>query len=54
MRNDDQQLQPPQHQDKQPGESSEMRPVPKTERGDYKASGKLQNKVVIVTGGDSG
>ena len=54
MRNNDQQLQPPQHQDKQPEESSEMRPVPKTERDDYKASGKLQNKAVIVTGGDSG
>ncbi len=54
MGNEDQPLQPPQHQEKQPGERSEMTPVPKTERDDYRPSGKLQDKVAIVTGGDSG
>ncbi len=46
--------QPPQHQDKQPGERSKMTPLPKTEDDDYRPSGKLQDKVAIITGGDSG
>jgi NAD(P)-dependent dehydrogenase (short-subunit alcohol dehydrogenase family) len=54
MGKDEQQLQPPQHQDKQPGERSEMTPKPKTENDDYKPSGKLRDKVAIITGGDSG
>lgn len=31
-----------------------MNPQPKSEMKDYKAAGKLKNKVAIVTGGDSG
>ena len=48
------QLQPPQHQGKQPGERSEMTPRPKTEDDGYRASGKLEGKVALITGGDSG
>jgi NAD(P)-dependent dehydrogenase (short-subunit alcohol dehydrogenase family) len=44
---------PPQKQNKQPGHEDEMRPLP-----DYvpktKGSGRLKNKVVLITGGDSG
>jgi len=47
-------LQPPQHQYKQPGERSKMSPLPITEDSGYRPSGKLENKVAIVTGGDSG
>lgn len=47
-------LQPPQHQEKQPGERSEMTPLPVTERDDYVPSGKLKGKTAIITGGDSG
>ncbi len=54
MNKEKEQLQPPQHQDKQPGERSEMEPTPVTERDDYKAAGKLEGKVALVTGGDSG
>jgi short chain dehydrogenase len=50
----DQQLQPPQHQDQQPGLESEMTPKPKAEDAQYKGSGKLQGKVALITGGDSG
>lgn len=44
---------PPQHQDHQPGIEQEMEPLPQFERS-YQASGKLLNKVAIITGGDSG
>lgn len=44
---------PPQHQDHQPGIEQEMEPLPQYERS-YQASGKLLNKVAIITGGDSG
>ncbi len=47
-------LQPPQHQEKQPGERSGMSPKPVTERENYTPSGKLAGKAAIVTGGDSG
>ena len=49
-----QQLQPPQHQEKNPGIEAEMDPQPVYLRPDYKAAGKLEGKVAIVTGGDSG
>lgn len=46
-------LQPPQKQDRQPGRESEMRPRP-----DYEplvaGSGRLRDKVALITGGDSG
>ncbi|MNI21928.1 General stress protein 39 [compost metagenome] len=44
---------PPQHQNHQPGSEEEMNPLPHFER-ENKASGKLLNKVAIITGGDSG
>jgi NAD(P)-dependent dehydrogenase (short-subunit alcohol dehydrogenase family) len=46
--------QPPQHQIKQPGIESEMRPKPEAEDKDYHASNKLKDKIAIITGGDSG
>lgn len=46
--------QPPQHQDRQPGLESQMHPRPEYVRPEYRASGKLQGKVAIITGGDSG
>jgi NAD(P)-dependent dehydrogenase (short-subunit alcohol dehydrogenase family) len=45
---------PPQHQEHQPGSEAAMRPRPKAEMADYKGSGKLQGKVALITGGDSG
>ncbi|MBP1157047.1 MULTISPECIES: SDR family oxidoreductase [unclassified Paenibacillus] len=45
---------PPQHQSVQPGLEYEMVPRPIFENPSYIGSGKLQNKVAIVTGGDSG
>jgi NAD(P)-dependent dehydrogenase (short-subunit alcohol dehydrogenase family) len=44
---------PPQHQEK-PGLESKIRPRPEYEAPLYKGSGKLQGKVALVTGGDSG
>ena len=48
------QLQPPQHQNQQPGIESEMTPKPKSDDPKYQGSGKLRNKVALITGGDSG
>ncbi|MCA1320114.1 glucose 1-dehydrogenase [Bacillus tianshenii] len=45
---------PAQHQNQQPGLESEMVPAPKSEDSSYKGSGKLKDKVAIITGGDSG
>lgn len=45
---------PPQHQDKQPGMEYLMNPRPIFNNPYYKSSGKLINKVAIITGGDSG
>lgn len=45
---------PPQHQEKQPGREHEMTPQPEFIRNDYRGSGKLRDKVAVVTGGDSG
>jgi NAD(P)-dependent dehydrogenase (short-subunit alcohol dehydrogenase family) len=44
---------PPQTQAK-PGLESKMRPLPEFKAEDYKAAGKLQDKVALITGGDSG
>jgi len=44
---------PAQHQ-KKPGHEHELDPRPRFEAPDYQGSGKLQDKVAIVTGGDSG
>ncbi|MHB0999663.1 MAG: SDR family oxidoreductase [Armatimonadota bacterium] len=45
---------PPQTQDQRPGIESEMNPVPESEEPGYMGSGKLQNKIALITGGDSG
>ncbi|MFC4870822.1 SDR family oxidoreductase [Negadavirga shengliensis] len=45
---------PEQQQDKQPGKEHEMMPQPEYIRAGYKGSGKLENKVALITGGDSG
>lgn len=49
-----QDLQPRQHQDQRPGLESEMTPFPRSENHHYQGSGKLQSKVALITGGDSG
>lgn len=46
--------QPPQHQDVQPGHQDRMTPRPSSERPEYRGSGKLRDKVALITGGDSG
>ncbi len=45
---------PPQSQNEQPGKEYLMTPKPIFDREDYIGSGKLQGKVAIITGGDSG
>jgi len=45
---------PEQHQDRQPGKESEMTPAPVYENKCYKPAGKLENKVAVISGGDSG
>ena len=45
---------PPQHQEDQPGHEHEMQPEPTYITGDYQGSGKLDGKVALITGGDSG
>ena len=45
--------QPPQKQDRQPGRETEMVPKPDFEPR-YSGSGRLEGKVALVTGGDSG
>src|SRR5438046_3735882 len=47
-------LQPPQHQRQQPGREHKMRPRPRAEDEKHRGTGKLQDKVAIITGGDSG
>ncbi|WP_138755692.1 SDR family oxidoreductase [Paenibacillus sinopodophylli] len=48
------QVNPPQHQSRQPGIEAEMNPLPIYESDTYKAAGKLKGKTAIITGGDSG
>lgn len=48
------QTRPPQHQQRQPGLEFEMQPRPEYVRDDYRPAGKLEGKVAIITGGDSG
>src|SRR5699024_4971628 len=45
---------PEQQQFQQPGIESEMNPLPEYIRQDYKGSNKLEGKVALITGGDSG
>jgi len=46
--------QPPQTQERQPGIEEQMEPRPEAVDPDYRAAGKLEGKVALVTGGDSG
>ncbi|MDV2683301.1 SDR family oxidoreductase [Alkalihalophilus lindianensis] len=46
--------QPAQHQNRQPGFEEDMEPKPIYDRPRYKGSGKLEGKVALITGGDSG
>lgn len=50
---DENQTLPPQEQP-EPGKEGLMHPRPEYRGEDYKAAGKLQGKVAIITGGDSG
>ncbi|AFN77970.1 short-chain dehydrogenase [Stutzerimonas stutzeri DSM 10701] len=50
---DQKQTMPPQQQP-EPGKEDEMTPRPEYRGEDYNAAGKLQDKVAIITGGDSG
>jgi NAD(P)-dependent dehydrogenase (short-subunit alcohol dehydrogenase family) len=45
---------PPQHQKRQPGRESKMRPKPRAKDPTDRGSGKLDGKVALITGGDSG
>lgn len=45
---------PPQHQEKQPGIESKMHPKPIFIDSEYVGSNKLEGQVAIITGGDSG
>ncbi|KMT13788.1 hypothetical protein BVRB_4g081620 [Beta vulgaris subsp. vulgaris] len=45
---------PAQRQETQPGKQHVMDPIPETARSQYKPANKLQGKVALVTGGDSG
>jgi NAD(P)-dependent dehydrogenase (short-subunit alcohol dehydrogenase family) len=45
---------PPQQQGRQPGMETEMNPKPEIIRDSYRGSGKLEGKVALITGGDSG
>ena len=47
-------INPPQQQARQPGKQRRMHPEPVTIRDEYAGSGKLEGKVALVTGGDSG
>jgi len=44
----------PEKQDKQPGIEADMNPAPEVIKDSYKGSQKLQDKVALITGGDSG
>jgi len=45
---------PPQHQNRQPGIEAVMIPPPQSSAEGYVGSGKLEGKVALITGGDSG
>jgi NAD(P)-dependent dehydrogenase (short-subunit alcohol dehydrogenase family) len=45
---------PEQSQDRQPGRQTEMVPQPRTENPSIKGSGRLEGRVAVITGGDSG
>ncbi|WP_276354604.1 SDR family oxidoreductase [Cohnella caldifontis] len=45
---------PEQHQNRQPGLEKDMKPIPESESPNYRPGGKLQGKVALISGGDSG
>ncbi|MDQ6694030.1 MAG: SDR family oxidoreductase [Chloroflexota bacterium] len=47
-------MQPPQHQEQQPGIEAKMTPRPESIKSEYRGSGKLKGKVALITGADSG
>jgi NAD(P)-dependent dehydrogenase (short-subunit alcohol dehydrogenase family) len=47
-------LRPAQEQKERPGREWKMTPQPEAERPDYRGSGKLDGKVALITGADSG
>ncbi|CQR47007.1 General stress protein 39 [Paraliobacillus sp. PM-2] len=47
-------IHPKQQQNRQPGLEIDMDPKPIFDNGNYQGSGKLNNKVAVITGGDSG
>jgi NAD(P)-dependent dehydrogenase (short-subunit alcohol dehydrogenase family) len=47
-------VRPPQRQKRQPGLEWKMRPRPRSGASDYAGSGKLRDRVALITGGDSG
>ncbi len=47
-------IRPPQHQDRQPGIESKMDPLPQSVDPQHRGSGKLDGKVALISGGDSG
>ena len=49
-----QKTRPAQTESRQPGTQRRMRPAPITIRDDYRGSGKLEGRVALITGGDSG
>jgi NAD(P)-dependent dehydrogenase (short-subunit alcohol dehydrogenase family) len=50
----DEEQRPPQHQDVQPGEQRPLVPAPVSLRPGSKGSGRMEGKVALITGGDSG
>lgn len=54
MNNDKPHSFPPQKQNSQPGHEDNMHPKPRFDSGKSKGQGKLEGKVAVVTGGDSG
>lgn len=50
----EQQARPPQHQARQPGREHAMQPRPVYIRENYRGSGRLENRIALITGGDSG
>lgn len=47
-------VRPAQHQKRQPGLQTKMRPQPETIKDAYQGSGKLSGRVALISGGDSG
>ena len=47
-------LQPPQHQSRQPGLETEMTPRPRSAMEGWRAASKLEGRTALISGGDSG